>query len=177
MANFHDAFVATMNAEGGYVNDPDDSGGETYKGVSRKHNKKWSGWVTVDLLKEEPDFPKNLDLNENLQKEVEAFYEVNYWNKINGNGIEDQDIARSIFDFGVNAGTKTSAKLAQGVVDAKPDGVIGPKTLKKLNAEEKEKFLARFALAKIERYIKICEKNASNRKYFYGWVRRTLEQA
>ena len=79
------------------------------------------------------------------------------------------------FDFAVNAGPRTSSKLAQISVGAKADGVIGPKTLEKLNAEDTRAFLAVFALAKIGRYVSICEKRDINRKYFYGWVRRTLE--
>jgi lysozyme family protein len=31
MADFASAFAASMKAEGGYVNDPQDPGGETYK--------------------------------------------------------------------------------------------------------------------------------------------------
>jgi len=175
MANFNEAFENTMKSEGAYVDDPDDLGGETYKGIARKRNSKWDGWITVDLLKQKPNFPKNLDQDETLQQKIKKFYEINYWDKIRGDSIIDQDVAESIFDFGVNAGPKTSAKLAQISVQAEPDGVIGPKTLKKLNTEDKKTFLALFALTKIGRYVSICEKNNTNRKYFYGWVRRTLE--
>ncbi len=175
MANFETAFETTMHAEGGYVNDPDDPGGETYKGVARKRNSKWEGWVDIDLLKQKPNFPKNLDQDAPLQEKIKNFYEVNYWDKIQGDNISDQDVAESIFDFAVNAGPKTSSKLAQLSVGAKADGIIGPKTLEKLNATDKKTFLALFALAKIGRYVNICENNATSRKYFYGWVRRSLE--
>ena len=106
---------------------------------------------------------------------IRDLYEVNYWDKILGDEIADQDIAESIFDFAVNAGPRTSAKLAQIAVEAKPDGVIGPVTLEKINADDKRAFLAVFALAKIGRYVNICEKRKESRKYFFGWVRRTLE--
>ncbi len=51
MADFKTAIEATLKAEGGYVNDPDDPGGETYKGIARNRNSKWSGWTHIDLLK------------------------------------------------------------------------------------------------------------------------------
>ena len=35
MANFKESFDKVILAEGGYVNDPDDAGGETYLGISR----------------------------------------------------------------------------------------------------------------------------------------------
>ncbi len=36
MANFNNAFNLVLKNEGSYSNDPDDPGGETYKGISRK---------------------------------------------------------------------------------------------------------------------------------------------
>lgn len=175
MADFNTAFELTMKAEGGYVHDPDDPGGETYKGIARARNSKWQGWVDIDLLKNKANFPQNMDDNLALQEKVKSLYEANYWDKIQGDEITDQDIAESIFDFAVNAGPGTSAKLAQITVQAKTDGVIGPKTLKKINADDKRAFLAVFSLAKIGRYINICEQRSQSRKYFFGWVRRTLE--
>ena len=175
MADFNSAFDETMKAEGGYVNDPDDPGGETYKGVARGRNAKWPGWTTIDLLKNNNNFPKNLDNNDELQQQVRDLYEANYWDKVRGDDIEDQDVAESIFDFAVNAGPGASAKLAQLTVQATPDGVIGPRTLEKINADDTRAFLAVFALAKVSRYVSICEKRKESRKYFFGWVRRTLE--
>ena len=124
MAQFDAAFDATMKAEGGYVNDPQDPGGETYKGIARTRNSKWPGWTTIDLMKEKRNFPKNLDGNGELQEHVKNLYERNYWDKVKGDDIQNQDIAESLFDFAVNAGPKTSAKLAQLTVGAKADGVI-----------------------------------------------------
>ncbi|MBW1801582.1 MAG: hypothetical protein JRJ85_12745, partial [Deltaproteobacteria bacterium] len=44
MAKFDEAFEKTTAIEGGYVFDPDDAGGETYKGISRRFNPSWGGW-------------------------------------------------------------------------------------------------------------------------------------
>ena len=41
----------TLETEGGYVNDPSDSGGETYCGIARNSNPKWEGWKIVDAHK------------------------------------------------------------------------------------------------------------------------------
>lgn len=175
MASFQDAFDATMRAEGGYVNDPQDPGGETYKGIARKMQAKWAGWVTVDLLKRRPGFPRNLDADTALQGQVRDFYESQFWDRVRGDEIVDQAIAESIFDFAVNAGPVTSIKLAQLSVRAEADGVIGSDTLARLNADDPRAFLAVFALNKIARYVSICEKRPDSRKFFFGWVRRTLE--
>ncbi len=31
-------------------------------------------------------------------------------------------------------------------------------------------------IEKIKYYIKICEKNAKNKKYFFGWIKRTMTE-
>jgi len=175
MANFEAAYAQTMKAEGGYVNDPQDPGGETYKGVARKFNSKWDGWIDIDMAKREPNFPANLDANAPLQEKIKRFYEVNYWDRVRGDEISDQNIAESIFDFAVNAGVITSSKLAQITVGAEPDGTIGPQTLQQLNTQDPRTFLALFALNKIARYLSICEKRSESKKFFYGWVKRTVE--
>ncbi len=175
MASFEEAFKATLAHEGDYVDDPDDSGGETYKGVARNKNPDWPGWKTIDLLKSQEGFPENLESDKTLQQQVRDLYKSEYWDRISGDRIDNQAIAESIFDFAVNSGTGTSSKLAQMAVGADTDGIIGPKTLKKLNSEDPRTFLSVFALNKIERYVAICEKRPHNRKYFYGWVQRALQ--
>jgi len=40
----------------------------------------------------------------------------------------------------------------------------------------KELFEAKFKLAKINRYLKIVKANPKNSIFFYGWIRRTMEQ-
>lgn len=177
MANFAEAFAATMKTEGGYVGDPQDPSGETYKGIVRKLSSKWDGWLLVDAAKSHVSFPANLDNDAKLQEKIKTFYEINYWNKIRGNDINNQSIAESIFDFAVHAGPITSIKLAQTSVNAKPDGTFGPVTLKNINADDPRSFLAVFALHKIKRYMNICEKRQDSKQFFYGWVKRTLEAA
>lgn len=175
MADFASAFAATMKAEGGYVNDPQDPGGETYKGIARKMNSKWDGWIVIDMAKKEKNFPANLDGNPALQDKIKKFYEINYWDKILGDQITDQHVAASIFDFAVNAGPITSTKLAQITVGAEPDGTLDHDNLDKINKEDPRLFLALFSLHKIARYVHICEKRQESKKFFYGWIKRTLE--
>lgn len=174
MAEFTQAFQLMIANEGGYGNDPDDPGGETYKGVARKIFSKWDGWTKVDILKRQSGFPANLDKDPELQQNVADFYRVTFWDKINGDQITNQNVANSIFDFGVNAGSGTSGSLAQMVVGAKPDGVIGPDSISAINSFDPDYFLASFTVAKIARYVNIVKKRPTSRKYFYGWVIRAL---
>lgn len=174
MANYEQSLKWVLSHEGGYVNDPDDPGGETYKGVARKMNSKWGGWVIIDMLKRQKDFPTCLDKDDNLQEAVKSFYQVSYWDKINGDGIGNQEVATSIFDFAVNAGVGTSSSLAQLVVGADKDGVIGNQTISLINSFDPDHFIAAFTVAKIARYINIIKRRPTSKKYFYGWVCRAL---
>lgn len=174
MAEFNPAFERMKSHEGGYVNDPDDPGGETYKGVARKINSKWDGWFLIDMMKKQSGFPATLDTNAELQQKVADFYQIQYWSRVKGDEIQNQEVAYSIFDFAVNAGVSTSASLAQMVVETTPDGVIGPESINKINNFDPEHFLAAFTVAKIARYVGIVKKRSDSRKYFYGWVRRAL---
>lgn len=167
MADFAPSFEKMIKNEGGFVlhNVTGDRGGLTYAGIARNFHPNWSGWRILD----------NGDTdNPQLTQMVSDFYKENFWDRVKGDGINNQEIAESIFDFSVNAGTSTASKLAQLVVDAIPDGKIGSKTLEKLNAMDSELFTLKYALAKIARYAEICKRNDSQKKFLLGWVNRTL---
>ena len=174
MANYEQALQWVLSHEGGYINDPDDPGGETYKGVARKMNSKWDGWLHIDMLKKQSGFPANLDKDSDLQEAVRSFYEVNYWDRIKGDELANQEVATSIFDFAVNAGVSTSSSLAQLVVGADKDGVIGNQSVQMINSFDPDHFIASFTVAKIARYVNIVKNRPTSKKYFYGWVRRAL---
>lgn len=176
MANFENSLNKTLIHEGGYAFDQDDPGGETYKGIARNSNNTWTGWQSIDTLKKQPNFPNNLNTDKVLQENIKSFYKTNYWDTIKGNDIQNQAIADSVFDFAVNAGLKTSAKMLQTIIGASPDGNIGPASLAKLNTFDSDYFLALFKVAKIERYMDIIKKRPTSSKYLYGWINRALER-
>jgi lysozyme family protein len=82
--------------------------------------------------------------------------------------------AASIFDFAVNARVKTSIVLAQKVVGAKEDGIIGKETIAKINACPDEEFTEKYIMAKIARYVYLIKKNRKLEKFLFGWIRRSL---
>jgi lysozyme family protein len=93
-----------------------------------------------------------------------------------GNEIANQEVANTIFNFGVNAGMGMAVKLAQLVIGATPDGGIGAKTIEKLNQiNDGQRFKESYALAKIARYVEICNKNPVQVKFLKGWINRTLK--
>lgn len=167
MANFEPAFEQMIKDEGGYVlhEIPGDTGGVTYAGIARNKNPQWSGWALVDKK----------EFGGSLTTMVRDFYRAEFWGKMRGDELTNQDVANTIFNFGVNAGMSMAVKLAQLVVGATPDGGIGPKTVERLNQiTDGQRFKEQYALAKIARYAEICNRNRTQSKFLLGWVNRTL---
>jgi len=165
MSDFLPAFEAMIIDEGGYKlhTVKGDRGGATYAGIARNYHRGWAGWAFVDRGEIPPS------------QLVRDFYKREFWDALRCGEINQQPIASSLFNFAVNAGTKTAAKLAQVVVGVTPDGAIGPKSLEALNKIHPERFVSAFALAKISRYAAICNRDPSQVKFLLGWINRTLK--
>ncbi|MCB2407445.1 glycosyl hydrolase 108 family protein [Hymenobacter lucidus] len=153
MADFAKYFPLLVENEGGYVFDPHDQGGETWRGVARNYHPHWTGWTIVDKYKAKSDWPTDCGLyprNElatnilkkdpQLAAEVQSFYLPEYWNCLDLSGVNNQSIASQLCDIGVNSGTGRVGHMAQYVLatffgwHGVIDGAIGPATLAAINA-------------------------------------------
>lgn len=108
MAKFDEAFKKVVYYEGGYVNDPDDAGGETYMGITRKNHSKLLMWNTIDKLKKKytkaSDITKALKKDESVTAEVKNVYKKSYWDIFNLDSCTSAKVAYQIFDTAVNMG-------------------------------------------------------------------------
>jgi lysozyme family protein len=99
-----------LKHEGGYVNHPEDPGGETKYGISKRAYPD----VEIDKLSE---------------SDAKAIYTEDYWNRIKGDDLP-LGVACAVMDYAVNSGISRASKalqLACGIDAA--DGIIGPHTL------------------------------------------------
>lgn len=113
MAQFSISYRKTGDHEGGYANNPNDKGGETWRGASRIKHPDMEIWSIIDQRKTEPDFPKNLDSDPELLSALVKFYHDEFWLPINGDAIPDQGIADHLYDVAVNSGPPTAVKFLQ----------------------------------------------------------------
>ena len=174
MAKFNLAFSKMLSHEGDYVNDPDDLGGETYRGIARNSHSSWLGWSIIDQNKNKPDFPHSLEVNTKLQNLVEQFYFELFWQPLKANQIQNQTSADSVFDFAVNSGLSNSTRLVQSIVGTKIDGIIGEITLNKINSLDFAHFQAALTVAKMEYYMNVIRKRPTSKKFLLGWISRSL---
>lgn len=118
MAQFDEEFDKLILAEGGYVYDPDDAGGETYLGISRKSNPIWIGWKVIDAEKKKglKNITARLKKDITLTNSAKLLYKQNYWDVLELDDIPSQNIAHEMFDTCVNCGKTTAIRIAQQIL-------------------------------------------------------------
>jgi len=198
MAQFKPAYDYTIGVEGGYSFDPNDRGGETYKGISRRNFAEWEGWPLIDAHKKEvtgKELEKRLDCDTGLQGLVERFYLTEFWNKLRLDELS-QAIAAEVFDTAVNQGAYTAARYLQQALnllnnngrlyqDIADDGSIGNLTIEAFkaymltdrlpgrSAERNTQTLLKVMNGlQLCRYVEICRANPIQETFLYGWLNR-----
>ena len=152
MSDFQEAIKLTLVREGGYVNDPNDAGGETNMGISKR------------------EYP-NLDIKNLTEAQAVEIYREGYWKSFYSQ-ITDQNLANKIFDLGVLFGVGTTVKVLQIVLGLTSDGAFGPTSLEKLNSVDAVSCLAAFKSGMVTHCLEVVKSNPNDRRYFAGWVRR-----
>lgn len=175
MADLVQALTFVFSNEGGYVNNPADPGGETYRGIARKQapGATWSGWQFVDRLKGLPNFPASLDSEVNVQTALISFYRQYFWRF---DGVKSQDVANKALDLGVQFGLDRGTKILQTALRAFPghsmiqlDGHYGPETETSINSIPESDLLLEL---RAQMALYYCSKN--NPTFIKGWMRRAV---
>lgn len=135
--NFDDAFDRLMGHEGGYSNDPNDPGGETKWGISKR------------------SYP-DLDIKSLTRMDAKEIYRRDFWDRVHGEDLHD-GVAFQCFDFAVNSGIQTAIRQLQRALGVADDGWWGPvsaaaakamsetDTIMRLNAERLD-FMTRLSV-------------------------------
>lgn len=195
MADFDIAYAPLKLYEGGYDNDPDDRGGETYAGIARNFFPDWRGWKLIDQIKKVHKtysaITKACKADYLLQDYVRVWYQMEWFDAL-GLGQLPQPLANEIFEQAVNLGKAGSGKKVQIICNAynrgqngmalfedlAVDGAIGPKTLAALKAILANKATAENLVHALNcmqgaHYLELAAKKPSQRKYTAGWMKRT----
>ncbi len=155
---FASAIGRVFEHEGGYRNDPDDPGGETNFGISKR------------------TYP-DLDIKSLTRERAEAIYLKDWWERYGYGSIREREIAAKVLDLSVNIGPHRAHCLLQQAINEtgntplKEDGVLGQATISAVNSHASPAYLlAVLRLASIRFYVSLKQP-----KFLAGWVRRALE--
>ena len=148
-----------LRREGGdkITRDPDDPGGLTKFGISKRSN---------------PD----VDIENLTEDDAVLIYLEKYWKPSRASELSLQ-LQDMYFDMVVNFGQRRAVRILQEACNSKNkgsklvvDGRIGPKTLKACRSLEQDRLLA----FRVLHYSKIVMKKKNLMKYYYGWIRRSI---
>lgn len=182
MANFELFKDDILQIEGGYQDDPDDSGNYdsqgrlvgTKYGISARRLEDYRGRsITVYEM-------KNLTVNEAVQ-----IYKKHYWDKHRLNDFQDQDVAELVCDGVIHHGpggrnASGGITILQQSLNAmgeslSVDGIVGSKTLAAVDrqiAKDKPKLYNSIRSNRLELFDVIVANNPSKAKFLLGWQNR-----
>lgn len=140
-------YLLSPAIEGGYVNDPDDPGGETNMGICKR------------------SYP-NVDIKNLTRDQAAAIYLRDYWLLAHCD-VMPRGVDLMVFDCAVNQGVGTAIGLLQHAAGVTVDGKVGANTL---SAAAGKYVLRDLAALRLMRYA--TGKNFL--KYGNGWFRRVL---
>jgi lysozyme family protein len=152
MADFKISILKTLVHEGGYVNNPNDAGGETNFGISKAN------------------FP-NEDIKNMTRDRAVEIYREGYWKDLYSQ-IDAQDVADKLFDLGVLFGVGTAVRILQLTLKITQDGGFGVNTLAAVNQENAETLLSDFKANMMTHAFNIATAKPQNRVFLKGWGAR-----
>lgn len=146
---FDECFAHVVDIEGGYSNDPQDSGGETQFGIARRfHPDAWrNGPPTLEQAK--------------------AIYRNDYWLPA---GCEQlpRPYDLIVFDGAINQGVRPTIRGLQTALQVDVDGHLGPITIAACQVAG----LEGAALVLAERALRYAQTRGFDR-FGRGWLKRT----
>ena len=155
------ALPLVLKYEGGYVNDKDDKGGATNKGITQKVYDSYR--IKNSLEVQSVKFISN--------KEVEDIYFDGYWLAGKCDKLP-QKVAVAHFDTCVNSGISRGSKILQKAAGVLVDGAIGNQTLAAVNRMSETILMNKYLDERIRFLNLIVERNPVQGKFLRGWLNR-----
>jgi lysozyme family protein len=162
--NFDKCLEMLLSHEGGFVNHPEDPGGITNLGVTKKVYDEWTGRESTEQ-----------EMRDLTPDDVAPIYKKNYWDRVKGDSLPS-GLDWACFDWCVNSGSGRPAKAVQRAVGATQDGAIGPQTLGLIMEKDPEEIINYVYGVRQDFYKSLKTFETFGR----GWTRRnkeTLHQA
>ena len=166
MASFDVFLPMLLNFEGGYVDDANDPGGETNKGITMAT----FGMCSHQLLGIDPTSD---NLKALTDPQAGIIYRARYWDVMRGDEFELQDLANIVCDFYVNAGTHATVLLQRVMngmgANVTEDGAIGPASIQALGGLDPVSVYGQYKQGRISYYQQLGQRFPM---FLKGWLKR-----
>lgn len=166
-----------VRTEGGYVDDPADSGGATNYGITEEVARAFGYTASMRVM----PLP--------VAREI---YAKRYWDAVRGDDLEalSEAVAYEVVDTGVNMGQARAVTFLQRALnvlnnegdlydDLAVDGLAGPITVAALRGylEHRDESALLKALNCLQgaAYIELAERREKDERFVYGWLRNRVE--
>ena len=169
------AITEVLKTEGGYVNDPSDSGGETNLGITLKFELSEDDLELMDVNGD--GVLNSEDIKKLTPERAAAIYRKYFWDAYNLNNINSGKIAYLMFDMIINHGPgiikriKTVlSKMVTVPIDTSTTE-IGDDVVDAINGIDVDSFTANLIQSRKDFYT-IISKKGNNIKFLRGWMNR-----
>lgn len=176
MSDFALAIPTVLRHEGGYVNDPNDPGGNTNFGVSLRWLK-GQGLLIQELEQEDHTQDVVQVIKQMTVVQAGHIYQQYWWDKYGYGAILGQVLATKVFDTAVNTGASRSHKFLQAALGLAQDGFLGPQTLKAANGTNNVTVISAFQKNQAAFYQGLVLANPNLTKFLNGWMNRAYDRA
>lgn len=169
MAQFATYIPLLLQVEGGFQKNPNDQGNYNSLGQLIGTNRGISARFYEGIIKRPPSLNDIMTIS---KTKAQNLYRTHFWNKLNADNINNQNVANTIVDHHVNAGR--GAQLAQKVLNQKffknvaVDNAMGPQTLSAINSVDPATFTARYNEAREDYYRSL----GNSSTFLNGWLYR-----
>jgi lysozyme family protein len=150
-ANFDLCFERLMGSEGGYTFHPDDPGGETQWGISKR------------------SYPL-LNIHALTRDDAREIYRRDFWDRGRFEQF-GQALAYQVFDIAVNSGIETAIRMLQRAVGAADDGHIGPVTINLV----KTRSISDVVMLLVAERLEFWRKLSTWKTFGKGWAGRCVQ--
>lgn len=150
--------------EGGWSDDPKDSGGATMCGITMATFTAWRTGIGLPR-------PTKDDLRHISDAEWRDIFLYRYWRPLRADEFWSQAVANMLVDWYWHSGI-VAVRTLQRLVRTEEDGIIGIRTLAKLNARDPRELFTELRNARIKFLTDLAVRKPSQNRFLAGWLRR-----
>lgn len=144
-----------------FVDHPDDRGGPTKFGITKKSLSRTRGRAVTTN-----------DIHELTRAEAKTIYEADYVTPVRGDDMSYGPLRLAAIDYAIHSGPRTAVKAMQEIVGVTTDGIIGPITWNAITHYNERGLFVRLMSHRLTFLTRIVSRDTSQVSFVYGWGKR-----